>query len=316
VLFILSPFPYDPRMKAALTLLLTALAIGCGPSQRAADTGPLRVAATTAIVGDVVRVVGGPAIRLTVLLPPGQDPHAFNPAPAELAALTRARVLFANGLGLEPFLPRLPKGPHIVELSENLPARGLNAAHPDDGHEGHAAGDRDPHVWFNPLHVAAWTDTIRDSLSTYDPARAADYTARAAAYKDKLLALDAWILEQTARLPPERRRLVADHAVLGYFADRYGFTLPGVLVPSFSTAAEPSARDLAALEDAIRAQGIRAIFITRTVSPALAERVANDTGVKLEFFYDGTLSPAGGPASTYLDFMRHNVTVFINALKE
>lgn len=304
-------------MKAAIVILLAGLALaGCGRPERAADSGPLRVAATTAIVGDVVRVVGGPDIRLTVLLPPGQDPHAFNPAPAELAALTRARVLFANGLGLEPFLPRLPKGPLIVEVSQTLAPRRLAEPHHHDEHDDHAAENSDPHVWFNPLNVAVWTDAIRDALAQLDPAHAADYTKRAADYRNELLALDAWIREQAARLPPERRRLVADHAVLGYFADRYGFTLSGVIVPSFSTAAEPSARDLAELENAIRAQAIPAIFITRTVSPALAERVANDTGVKLELFYDGTLSPAGGPASTYLDFMRHNVTVFINALKE
>ncbi len=291
---------------------------GCGQNNRATpETGPLRVAATTSILGDVVSVVGGPDIALTVLLKPGQDPHSFNPTPADLASLSRAQVLFANGFGLETFLPRLQSGSEVVEVSRDIvPLHMTEEAHHHDAHAAHAVDAPDPHVWFNPLNVAAWTDAIRDTLSAHDPAHAAAYAERAAAYRTKLQELDGWIREQTASLPLARRQLVADHAVLGYFADRYGFTLAGVLIPSFSTAAEPSARDLAALEDAIRSQHIPALFVTRSVSPTLAERIAADTGVKVATFYAGALSGPEGPAGTYLDFMRHDVFVIINALKE
>lgn len=311
-----------PTMKATAILhaglaVVLVLSAGCGRSERnALETGPLRVAATTSILGDVVSIVGGPDIALTVLLKPGQDPHAFNPTPADLADLTRARLLFANGLGLESFLPRLQSGPEVVEVSRTIVPRHMTEPHRHDEHDEHTASDPDPHVWFDPLNVVAWTEVIRDTLSARDPAHAAAYAARAAVYRARLLALDGWIREQAATLSPERRRLVCDHAVLGYFADRYGFTLSGVLVPSFSTAAEPSARDLATLENAIRAWRIPAIFITRSVSPALAERVAADTGTKVTAFYDGALSGPEGPARTYLNFMRHNVSIFIGALKE
>ena len=294
-----------------------ALSAGCGRAIGPAPAaGPLRAAATTSILGDVVASVGGPDIALTVLLKPGQDPHSFNPAPADLAALSKADVLFINGFGLETFLSRLPAGPRLVDLSRGLTPRRMTEPHHHEDHDADSEGGTDPHVWFDPLNVAAWTDAIRDALSARDPAHAAGYAARAAAYRARLLELDAWIREQAAAIPAERRRLVADHAVLGYFADRYGFTLAGVLVPGFSTAAEPSARDIAALEDVIRARHIPALFVTRTVSPALAERVAADTGAKVALFYDGALSGPDGPASTYLDFMRHNVTVLVQALKE
>jgi zinc/manganese transport system substrate-binding protein len=308
-------------MKAAsLMSLLVAAGLcltGCGGDRQSAPGGALKVAATTSILGDVVGRIGGTNILLAVLLRPGQDPHAFNPTPADLAGLTRSRLLFANGLGLEGFLPRLPPGPRIVDVSRRLPFRRMSGAH-DHAHEPHAEteGAPDPHVWFNPLHVAAWSDVIRDTLAEADPAHAAAYAERAAAYREELLALDAWIREQVAALPLERRRLVSDHAVLGYFADRYGFTLAGVIVPSFSSEAEPSARDLARLETTIRSEKIPALFVTRTVSPVLAERLAGDTGIHVAPFYDGALSEPDGPASTYLDFMRHNVSVFINALKE
>jgi ABC-type Zn uptake system ZnuABC Zn-binding protein ZnuA len=302
-----------------IRLLLAAglVLAGCGRAPRPAG-GPLQVAATTSILGDIVGRVGGTNITLSVLLRPGQDPHAFNPAPADLAAMTRSELLFANGLGLESFLPRLPPGPRIVEVSRSLPFRRMTDPHGHDGHDSHdaAEGAPDPHVWFNPLHVAAWTTVIEKTLSEADPAHAAEYAQRANACRTELAALDTWIAEQVAPLPPERRKLVADHAVLGYFAERYGFTLAGVIVPSFSTEAEPSARDLAALESIIREQGIPALFVTRSASPALAERVAADTGVKIASFYDGTLSGPEGPAATYPAFMRHNVTVFVNALRE
>jgi zinc/manganese transport system substrate-binding protein/manganese/iron transport system substrate-binding protein len=292
------------------------LSAGCGRiGHPPTEDGPLRVAATTSILGDVVAVVGGPDIALTVLLKPGQDPHAFNPTPANLAALSKARLLFVNGLGLETFLSRLQTGSEIVEVSRAIVPRHMTEPHHHDDHE-HAAGVPDPHVWFDPLNVAAWTDVIRDTLAARDPSHAAAYADRAAAYRAKLLELDAWIRGQVEALPPARRLLVCDHAVLGYFADRYGFTLSGVLVPSFSTAAEPSARDLAALESTIRTLRIPALFVTRSASPTLAERVAADTGAKVATFYDGALSDPAGPAGSYLDFMRHNVSVFIEALKE
>jgi zinc/manganese transport system substrate-binding protein len=313
-----------PLMKAVTPycLLLAALLLiaGCGRSRvEEPAKGRLRVAATTSILGDVVREIGGTNIHLTVLLQPGQDPHSFNPAPADLADLSRATLLFANGLGLEQFLARLPKGPDIVEVSKTLNVRRTAGDEHDSGeahHDHDHAGDPDPHVWFDPANVGVWTDVICQTLSARDPAHQADYEKRAADYQVRLADLDAWIRAQAASLPVGRRHLVTDHAVLNYFAARYGFTVSGVIVPSFSSAAEPSARDMAALEETIRRDRIPALFLTSTASPALGERLAADTGIRVALFYDGSLSGPDGPASTYLDFMRHNVSVFINALKD
>lgn len=316
------PAPSDmiPRMKAAFlsSLFLAAgllLEAGCNRSAAGLQTNTLRIAATTAILGDVVSQIGGTNIHLTVLLKPGKDPHTFNPTPADLAALSQSRILFANGLGLEGFLPRLPKGPVVVEVSADLPL--LKTVGGDEhGHEAHSEGAADPHVWFDPMNVMAWVDRIGQSLAAEDPAHAQEYAERAESYKKQLSELHNWIQQQTAVLPPERRKLVCDHAVLNYFAGRYGFTVAGVIIPGYSSAAEPSARALASLEDTIRNHRIPALFLTSAASPSLAQRLAEDTGVKVAVFYDGSLSGPDGPASTYLDFMRHNVSVFVNALKE
>ena len=135
------------------------------------------------------------------------------------------------------------------------------------------------------------------------------------AYRQELIDLDQWILEQVAQIPEANRELVTDHQLFIYFANRYGFEQIGAIVPGYSTLSEPSAQELAQLEDAIRELGVRAIFVGNTVNPALAQRVANDTGTKLVFLYTGSLTEATGPAPTYLDYMRFNVQAIVEALK-
>ncbi|MGB9594003.1 MAG: metal ABC transporter substrate-binding protein, partial [Anaerolineae bacterium] len=187
------------------------------------------------------------------------------------------------------------------------------AAHEHEGEAEHEGGD--PHTWFDPNNVRVWARNIRDTLSALDPANAAVYQANAQSYIARLEELDAWIRQQVAQVPPDNRKLVTDHTAFTYFAARYGFEQVGAIFPGYSTLASPSARELAALEDAIRAQGVKAVFTGKTVNPALAERVAQDTGVRLVFLYTGSLGGAGSPASTYLDMMRYNVSVIVDALR-
>ncbi|HIE57944.1 MAG TPA: zinc ABC transporter substrate-binding protein, partial [Anaerolineales bacterium] len=127
--------------------------------------------------------------------------------------------------------------------------------------------------------------------------------------------LDTWIRQQVANIPPENRKLVTDHVLFGYFADEYGFKQIGALIPGYSTLAEPSAQELAAIEDAIREYNVPAVFVGNTVNPALGGQVAEDTGIKLVTIYTGSLSDENGDAPTYLDYIRYNVTAFVNALK-
>ena len=306
-------------------LPLTALLAAAGAADPAAPARRLQVVATTTIVGDVVRAVGGDRIELHVLLPPGADPHAYNAAPRDLVQAAKAEVIFINGAGLEQFLKTLVENAgdrsRIVSVSEGLRLRRLAGAEAAEtggenpGHQ-HAEGEADPHVWFDPGCVQTWVDHIERTLAGLDPAGAATYAANARRYRDALRELDDWIRRQVAAVPPARRLLVTDHASFGYFADRYGFRQAGVVLPGFSTLAEPSARDLARLEDVIRRDGVRALFVGTTANPALAQRVAQDTGLRVVTLYTGSLGPAGGPAATYLAFMRYNVGVIVGALAE
>lgn len=310
------------------------LLAGCGVSNTQQSENKLKVVASTTIVGEVVEQIGGDVIDLTVLIPVGSDPHTFEPRPQDVAELSNARLVILNGLGLEealePVLETNVSG-RIIHVSDGIEV--LPFVHPPthsehregeenheaeqehDGEEEHQHEQGDPHTWMDPNNVKVWVENIEKALVEMDPANAAMYSNNAAAYLTELHELDAWVQTEVNRVPAERRKLVSDHASFAYFAHRYGFEQTGLIIASLSTNAAPSAQELAELENTIQSQGVPAVFIGKTVNPALAEQVARDTGTKLVPLYTGSLSEAGGEADTYLNFMRYNVQAIVNALK-
>jgi manganese/iron transport system substrate-binding protein len=276
-----------------------------------------QVVATTNIVADVVQNVGGDLIDLKTLMPVGTDPHTFEPTPQDVAAVVDAHVVFVNGAGLEIFLEHLlesaGEGVTVVPVSYGLELRQFEHAQEQEGDHHH--GEFDPHTWFDPTNVMVWTHNVEHTLSTLDPGNAEAYEANAGAYEAELEELDGWIREQLALIPEANRRLVTDHTSFSYFAHRYGFEQVGAVFPGYSTLAEPSAQDIAALEDAISEFDVTAIFVGLTINPDLAKRVAEDTGTELVFLYTGSLSEASGPAGDYISFMKYNVSAIAEALR-
>lgn len=296
-------------------LLLLGLLILTACDQRVEQSSKdekLKVVATTTIVGDIVSQVGGDHIDLSILLPVGTDPHSFDPSPQDIAKVAEADLVFANGVGLEDFLDPLIESAgaqnKVVYVSEGIDLLTLTDDEP--GHTGN-----DPHTWTDPNNIKFWIDNIVRTLSELDPENEDAHMANAEAYKTELYELDAWIRSQVGLIPSENRKLVTDHALFGYFANEYGFDQVGALIPGYSTLAEPTANELAAIEDAIRVLDVRAIFVGNTINPNLAERVAEDTGTQLIFIYTGSLSEPDSDAPTYIDYMRYNSNAFVNALK-
>jgi ABC-type Zn uptake system ZnuABC Zn-binding protein ZnuA len=307
---------------ALLVASLLALA-GCSAASqpdRGSDGG-INVIATTTIVGDIVSNIGGQAISLTTLLPVGVDPHSFEPTPQDIALIADADLVFINGAGLEAFMDRLIQNSgtqaEIISVSEGIALRDPPAEEAGEHQDEHAneAEEGDPHTWTDPNNVLIWVDHIVNALNRQDPANQAAFQANAEKYRQELAILDEWIQQQVAEIPAINRQLVTDHEVFGYFADRYGFTQAGTVIPGYSTAAQPSAQEIAALEDSIRSLGVRAIFVGNTVNPSLEERVTADTNTQLVFLYTGSLSDPGGLAGTYLDYIRYNVDTIVQALK-
>ncbi len=302
---------HTPILILILILTLAACSPG-GNAAPAADDGKLHVVATTSIIGDVVSNIGDDDIHLTVLILAGSDPHSFEPSPQQIAALSDADLVFVNGFDLEqtllPILESTAPEDKVVAVSEGVEPIVFSGDEEQAGGDGHRY---DPHTWMDPNNVIIWTENIERALSQADPTHAEAYHARAEAYRQQLRELDAWIRQQIEPLLP--LKVVTDHKVFGYFARRYGIEQVGAIIPAYSSMAQPSAQELAQLEDAIRQLGVKAVLVGNTVNPQLARQVAEDTGVKLIPIYTGSLSGPDGPASTYLDFMRYNVKAIVEA---
>jgi ABC-type Zn uptake system ZnuABC Zn-binding protein ZnuA len=171
-------------------------------------------------------------------------------------------------------------------------------------------------MWMDPLNAINYVEKIRDGLSQADPAGKTIYSQNATAYIAKLQALDLWVKQQVNQLPANKRLLVTNHDALGYFAQAYDFKIIGAVIPSVTTDASPSAQQLASLIDTIKKSGAPAIFLDIGESQNLADQIASETGVKVvtDLYVESTSGP-NGPAPTYIDMIKYDVTTIIAALK-
>jgi ABC-type Zn uptake system ZnuABC Zn-binding protein ZnuA len=316
------------RVGPILAGILSALALaGCTrPAARPATgaSSAHTIAPVVAIenfLADFTRQVAGDRLEVRSLIPPGVDPHGYEPTPQDVAAVARARLIVVNGAGLESFISKLlatAGGDRpVVEASHGLVSRSAREGEVLEGGV-IAAGptsEPDPHFWLDPVMAVRYVQNIRDALSRIDPAGEKTFGANADAYIRQLRDLDAWIAAQVAVITPEKRSLVTNHESLGYFADRYGFRIIGTVIPSVSTEAAPTARQLARLVDGLKAAGARAVFLEVGASPQLARQVAQEAGIPVVTeLYTHSLTDSSGPAPTYLDMMHVDVKAIVDAL--
>jgi zinc/manganese transport system substrate-binding protein len=290
----------------AFILLLAA----CQPA-RSQPGGLPYVMATESFLADIAQNVAGNRIRVDTLLPVTVDPHEYQPKPQDVTKLAQAQVLIINGLGYESWLQKTLDslgGQRLVIVATN----GLAPAPDPSGKN--SAGD--PHMWMNPLNVINYVQQIRDGLSQADPAGKDIYSRNADAYIVKLQSLDQWVKSQVSQLPVQKRLLITNHDALGYFAKAYNFKIIGAIIPSVTTDASPSAQQLASLIDTIKRSGARAIFLDIGENQKLAQQIASETSVVVitNLYVESTSGP-NGPAPTYTDMIKHDVTAILDALK-
>ncbi|MDD2867601.1 zinc ABC transporter substrate-binding protein [Neomegalonema sp.] len=290
----------------------------------------VKAVASFSILADFVKQVGGERVRVQALVGPDGDAHNYEPRPSDAAALARADVVFVNGLGFEGFLDRLvaaseTRAPVIV-ASEGVAAREAEENHDHDhdhDHESHAEdhdhdhhdhGPLDPHAWQSVADARIYVGNIRKGLCAADPEGCPDYEARAAAYDEKLAALDAELRAAFSALPEARRRVIVSHDAFAYFGQAYGLTF--LAAQGRSAEAAPSAARIAALIRQAREEKAAAIFVENIADPRLAERVAAETGLKMGGrLYSDALSGPGGVAPDYLSMMRANAEALLEALR-
>jgi len=186
----------------------------------------------------------------------------------------------------------------------------------EDGHAGHDHGPLDPHFWFDPHRVERAVNEIAARLSVMDPEGSDFYRSNAEAYGEELEELTHWIEDQVALIPEDRRVLVTSHDSFQYFAVEFGFEVVGAVFPGGTTEREPTAQEMAELIHEIEEAGAPAVFTETIVSDTLAERVAEEAGAEIIYgLYTGSLSDPDGDAGTYIDLMRYNTMVIVEALR-
>jgi zinc/manganese transport system substrate-binding protein len=300
-----------PRWPRPLLLLLPLLLALAWPpdAARAGEGAPLRVVCANTILADMVRQLGGDRVTAISLVRSGVDPHSWEPTPADIGVIASARLVVVNGLGLEGWLE------HAISSSGTTAAvvvasAGIAALQGGDA----AAHGVDPHAWQDAANGQRYARAIRDALIAVDPAGSEDYAAWAEIYLAELRAVDAWVRQQIARLPAERRILVTSHDALGYFARAYGMEIR--TVEGMAPGQEPDAAHIAELISLIRTRQLRAVFIETMASAKVIERIGAEGGAVLGGrLYSDSLAGPGEQASTYLGMFLANTRTIVRALR-
>jgi ABC-type Zn uptake system ZnuABC Zn-binding protein ZnuA len=301
---------------AAVGVLAVAGGCGSGGSGRASGGGgELDVVATTPVVADFVRNVGGDRVHVVQILKPGVDPHDYEASPADIQAIADADLVVKSGVGLEAAWLDDTVGSAGYQGEVVDASKGVNVRH-GNGSDEEKAGD--PHIWHDPANARIMVDDIAAALAAKDPAGKAGYERNAATYDAKLAALDAENKAEISTIPAAQRKLVTNHDAFGYYCARYGIPFVGSIIPSFDTSAELSGNELSDLVAKIKQTGVRAVFSESSLPPKTAETVAAEAGVQVvegeDSLYADGLGPAGSPGGTYLGAERHNTMTIVKAL--
>jgi zinc/manganese transport system substrate-binding protein len=295
------------RLNTLLRVMAGSVALCLGAVTPAAAR-TLDVVASFTVLADVVKNVGGDHVAVKSLVPPNGDPHDFEPAPTDAKAVGQAAVTFISGEGLETWFQRLAKAagasiPPVV-VSEGIQTHAFE----EDGRI-----LTDPHVWNSIPNVLVWVDNIEKALAKADPGHAAAFTRNAAAYKERLKALDASIRAELAAVPVNERKVLTSHDAFGYYGKEYGVQF---LAPQgLSTETEASAADVAKLIDQIKADRVRTYFIENSNDPRLVRQIAQATGAQPGGeLYPEALSASNGPVPTYEKLMRFNTDQIVKAI--
>ena len=302
---------------STLTLAFLAAVVGCEEKSESAGNGgqPL-VLCTTTMIEDMAREVGGDRVRVIGIMPPGTDPHIYEPRPDDSLLMQKAALILYNGLHLEGKMVSMFEraGAKAVALEEDprIKVRGseINQGAPD------------PHCWWNARFFMVYTERARDALIKIDPGGEAEYRARAERYLAALDELDGQIRAAIERIPPERRYLITSHDAFYYYGSAYGLTVDAVL--GISTDASVRALRLDELSRLVVRRRIPAVFHETSVSASLNEIVtrvmelAARQGHKVVIpdspLYSDSLDKPGTPAGTYLGALRENTRIIVSGL--
>lgn len=265
------------------------------------------VVATASIFADMAAVIAGDLVTVKSVVPIGGDPHVYEATPADVQLVASADLILKNGLTFEGWLNELidhsGARAEVVTITEGIEAIGSDKY----------KNAFDPHAWMAASNGLVYIRNIKDALQRLDPANADIYQFNYELYRQQIADLDAYIESRVKLIPDQQRVLVTSHDAFRYYGRRYGIRVEAVL--GTSTDAEVQTSDINRLNKVLRETQAPAVFIESTVNPKLLRQIAADNGVVVGgSLYADSLSDPSGPASTYLDMLRHNTDVMVAAL--
>ena len=313
-------------------ILLLAVVSGCGEKVVPTKDGRIPIVATTGMIADAVKTIGGEYVRVVTLMGPGVDPHLYKATKGDVDEIAGARVIFFNGLHLEG------------KMGDVLGAAGVEGrgvaigdAVPDSllRHPAEFEGNPDPHVWFDLTIWSYAVDAIGKKLGEVDPKNRSHYDSLTAHYLDSLNVLHGWVTATIGSIPDSSRILVTAHDAFGYYGRRYGLEVRGL--QGISTATEAGLLDVTAMVDFLVSRKIKAVFVESSVSPKTIEAViegctekGHEIRIGGQLYSDAMGSPSddeqitdstlaailrGNDPSTYFGMVRHNTQVIAHALR-
>jgi len=306
-------------MRQFIYAFLLLLLLSCAQSDKPAKDlsgRTINVVATTGMITDAVKIIGGERVEVQGLMGPGVDPHLYKASEGDVRRMAGADIIFYNGLHLEgkmtEVFEQMSKRIRTTAVAEGLPDS-LYLTPPE------FAGAHDPHLWFD---VALWmrvVENVRDAFIAMDPDSSYIYASNTTAYLQTLKELDNYVIQRCAELLPEKRILITAHDAFNYFGNAYGFEVRGL--QGISTTAETGTADVKQLTDFILDRQVKAIFVETSVSPRYIEALqaavrARDFNVKIGGnLYSDALGSTDSKAGTYTGMVRHNVDTIIGSLK-
>ncbi len=294
-------------------LILSCLFLGlvaCNPSVNTTNNQKPKVISTSTIIADLTARVGGEEIDHQDILKPGDDPHVYEPVPADSVALEKADLILYNGYNLEPGLIKMINSTGIkakkVAVGEAIKPLQLEK-------EGQKVPD--PHVWGSAKNGIIMVEKIRDQLIELSPEDKEIFTENAAQLIRELENLDRWITAAIETIPPSQRQLVTTHDAFQYYAHAYGLKVAGTLI-GISTEEQPGAQTVKNLADAIKNLRVAAIFAETTINPALITTVAEEAGVKLapQQLYSDSIGAVGTGGDSYVKMLKENTRSIVESL--
>ena len=303
------------RFALSLAAGIVALATAGAALPARAQAEPVDVVATTGMIADAARTVGGDLVEVRALMGPGVDPHAYRQTRTDIAALTRADLVLWNGLYLEAQLEEF-----LLDLGDRQPVVAVAEALPENlliGHDDYE-GRYDPHVWMNPNLWARVVVAVRDALIDVAPQGEADFRANAEAHLAELATLASYATDVLGSVPAESRVLLSAHDAFNYFGSAYGYEVVGI--QGISTESEAGLARIEELVDMLVSRDIGAVFVESSVSDrnirALVEGAAargHTVTIGGELFSDAMGEP-GSYEGTYVGMIDHNATTIARAL--